>query len=95
VPPTLLDGDFDETTLVNRITRLKYPMGAPLLGYVAADEKEDEQRAKIGEGWLDGVVGLGWAAVYKLVHESSLPPQATPSYHKLEVAWFSTLEPVA
>ena len=24
-----LDGDFDATTLVNRMTRLKYPMGAP------------------------------------------------------------------
>lgn len=50
-----LDGDFDETTLENRITRLKYPMGAPLLGYNAADDREDDQEGKIGEGWLDGV----------------------------------------
>jgi hypothetical protein len=50
-----LDRDFDEATLINRITRLKYPMGAPLLGYVSAGEKKDDQRAEIGKGWLDGV----------------------------------------
>lgn len=50
-----LDGDFDAAGGVNRVTRVKYPMGAPRAGYVAADDREDDQRAEIGEGWLDAV----------------------------------------
>ena len=50
-----LDGDFDAAGGVNRVTRVRYPMGAPRPGYVAADDREDEQRAEIGEGWLDAV----------------------------------------
>ena len=50
-----LDGDFDAAGGVNRVTRVKYPMGAPRAGYVAVDDREDDQRAEIGEGWLDAV----------------------------------------
>ena len=50
-----LDGDFDANGGVNRVTRVKYPMGAPRPGYVAVDDREDAQRDEIGEGWLDAV----------------------------------------
>ena len=50
-----LDGDFDANGGVNRVTRVKYPMGAPRPGYVAVDDREGAQRDEIGEGWLDAV----------------------------------------
>ena len=50
-----LDGDFDDAGGVNRVTRVRYPMGAPRPGFVAADDREDQQSAEIGKGWLDAV----------------------------------------
>ncbi len=54
-----LDGDFDPANpargLVNAITRTKYPIGAPRLGFAAPDDREDEQEAEIGAAWLDAV----------------------------------------
>lgn len=52
-----LDGEFDNSagSLHNKVTRVKYPMGAPRVGYVAVDDREDNQQTEIGLGWLDFV----------------------------------------
>ena len=54
-----LDSEFDDSSdganLFNKVTRVKYPMGAPRAGFVAADDEENKQRSEIGELWLDFV----------------------------------------
>ena len=84
-----LDGDFDATTLVNRMTRLKYPMGAPLPGYADADDDEDAQEGEIGLGWLDEVeVRLARRFGMRAAFLSS-PYMGIPTEANTEIRWYA------
>ena len=50
-----LDGGFDRTTLFNRMTRMKYPVGSPLKGFADNSRDEEKQDVKVGKLWLDAV----------------------------------------
>jgi hypothetical protein len=44
-----LDGGFDQTTLFNRMTRMKYPVGSPLKGFADNSRDEERQDVKVGK----------------------------------------------
>ena len=50
-----LDGEFNKETLVNKATRARYPMGAPIVGFASQEDGEREQGEIIGKAILDDI----------------------------------------
>lgn len=84
-----LDGGFDPQTLHNRMTRLKYPVGAPLRGFADNSRDEEKQDNKVGKLWLDAVEKALFERFGMSAGFLSSPYLGIPSERDVEVRWYA------
>lgn len=84
-----LDGGFDPQTLHNRMTRLKYPVGAPLKGFNDNSRDEEKQENKVGKLWLDAVEKALFERFGMSAGFLSSPYLGIPSERDVEVRWYA------
>ena len=84
-----LDGGFDKTTLFNRMTRMKYPVGSPLKGFADNSRDEEKQDVKVGKLWLDAVEKALFERFGIKAGFLSSPYLGIPNEKNTDVRWYA------